>query len=291
MCKENDARCCYWRRSKTPTVRASASSFGPPSPSACMSARLHCALSCPLHSREGIQPPRLRLVLASATPARVHEREKALRLSITLCSREAEQPTRLRLVLGSATPVRVHERESALRFSITLHSREAEQPPRLRIDLGSAAPLRMHERETTLRLSITLRSREAEQPPRLRLVLGSADPLRVQEPESELRLSITLRSIEAKQPPRLHMQISFVAFFGLLAAPASAFNAGAPLRAVSRAGSVSMVAPKGPFGGRKGDSDGRLYCLIFGSAAPLRLHGVSSGGQSRPVSRHRHQCA
>ena len=95
-----------------------------------MSARLHCALSCPLHSREGIQPPRLRLVtirlvLASATPVRVHEREKALRLSITLCSREAEQPTRLRLVHGFATPVRVHERESALRFSITLHSRDA----------------------------------------------------------------------------------------------------------------------------------------------------------------------
>ncbi|KOO34972.1 hypothetical protein Ctob_015576 [Chrysochromulina tobinii] len=54
------------------------------------------------------------------------------------------------------------------------------------------------------------------------------------------------------------MQISLVALFGMLAAPTSAFNAVAPLRAVSRAGSVSMVAPKGPFGGRKGDSDGWL---------------------------------
>jgi hypothetical protein len=56
-------------------------------------------------------------------------------LSITLRSREAVQPPRLRLVLRSAVPLRVHEPEVALRLSKTLRSREAEQSPRLRLVL------------------------------------------------------------------------------------------------------------------------------------------------------------
>lgn len=55
---------------------------------------------------------------------------------------------------------------------------------------------------------------------------------------------------------RMQSQISLFAFLAVLAAPAAAFTA-APARTVSRARStVSMAAPKGPFGGSGGPEDG-----------------------------------
>jgi hypothetical protein len=80
---------------------------------------------------------------------------------MTLCSREAKQPPRLRLVLASALPFEVHEPEAELRVSKPLRSCEAKQPPCLREVLRSALPADVHEPEAVLRVSKPLRSREA----------------------------------------------------------------------------------------------------------------------------------